>query len=75
LLGGRDQAAGRVRRAAVLDLMRAGEIGESLAAALLGLTRRQIIDLMADQQIPAGPRSSEEIDLELDRILKEAGDR
>src|SRR4051812_47247750 len=56
LLGSPAAAAARAREALVLDLLREGQIGQSHAAELLGLTRWDLLDLMARHQITSGPK-------------------
>lgn len=62
----KDAAAGRARQAVVLDLLREGSISQGKAARLLGITRHDVLDLMAKYEIPSGPRTIEELEQELD---------
>jgi predicted HTH domain antitoxin len=50
--GGEVQAAAHISRAAVIELLREGEMTSGEAAKTLNLTRRQILDLMAERDIP-----------------------
>ncbi|MGI8550230.1 MAG: hypothetical protein ACR2PL_05425 [Dehalococcoidia bacterium] len=65
LLGGYDRTAQRARAAVILDLLRSADIGESLAATLLGPTRWDLVDLMARHQVPSRPERPEETEREL----------
>ena len=56
----------RVWQALVLDLLRDAEITQGQAAKLLGVTRYDILDLMASHYIPSGPRTPEEVDREIE---------
>ena len=55
----------RAQRSLVLDLLRDGKIGQGRAARLLGITRWDILDLMARYRIPSGPLTGEEVDRDL----------
>ncbi|HZS00003.1 MAG TPA: UPF0175 family protein [Chloroflexota bacterium] len=70
LLGSPQAAAARVREALVLDLLREGQLGQSRAAELLGLTRWDLLDLMARHQIPSGPATAEEMAQEIDAVSR-----
>lgn len=59
-LGSRDQMSSRAKEALVLQLLREAEICQGLAAHILGITRWDILDLMALHQIPSGPVTAEE---------------
>jgi hypothetical protein len=56
----------RAWKALVLDLLRDARISQGRAASLLGITRYDILDLMASHYIPSGPRTPEEVDQELE---------
>ena len=60
LLGSPEVVAARVRETLVLDLLRQARISQGRAAQLLGLTRWDILELMARHAIPSGPESAEE---------------
>jgi hypothetical protein len=76
LLGERDEAAAcAARQAAILHLLRAGALSQGWAAPLLGVTRHDIIDLMADQDIPSGPLTIEEYRREVERASRLLSDR
>lgn len=61
LLGSPEEAAARARAALVFELLREGRISQGKAAQLLGLTRWDILDLMARHGIPSGPDTAEEM--------------
>lgn len=72
LLGSSEAAAAKAKKALVLQLLREARISQGRAARLLGLTRYDILDLMARDQIPSRPETVEELDEELaalDRLL------
>ena len=56
----------RAWRALILDLLRDAEITQGQAAKLLGVTRYDILDLMASHHILSGPRTAEEMREEID---------
>jgi predicted HTH domain antitoxin len=61
LLGPTPEAAAQAaRKALVLDLLRQGRVSQGRAAQVLGITRHDIIDLMAAHEIPSGPLTVEE---------------
>jgi hypothetical protein len=70
LLGSPEAAATRAKEALVLDLLREGQLGQSRAAELLGLTRWDILDLMARHQIPSGPETADEMAREIDAVRR-----
>lgn len=55
----------RAWQALVLDLLRDARISQGRAAMLLGVTRHDILDLMASQYIPSGPFTPEEVDRDI----------
>lgn len=57
----REAAAAKARQAVVLNLLRDARISQGRAGELLGLTRHDIIDLMAAYDIPSGPETIEEL--------------
>ena len=65
-LGGEEQAATRFSQAAVLELLRAGELTSGAAAEALRTSRRAVLELMARHDIPIANYAPEEIDGELD---------
>jgi hypothetical protein len=60
-LGSEERVALRAREALVMELLRAGQIGQSRAAELLGITRWDVLDLMGTYGITQGPRTTEEL--------------
>lgn len=74
LLGETDEdAACRARQATILHLLREGAIGQSRAATLLGVTRRDILDLMTQYDIPSGPQTFEEYQRDVEQAARLAG--
>ena len=61
-----DGLAERAWKALDLDLLRDAEITQGQAARLLGVTRYDILDLMASHRIPSGPRTAEEMREEIE---------
>jgi predicted HTH domain antitoxin len=70
LLGSPEGAAAKAREALVLELLREARIGQGMAAELLGLTRADVLDLMVERRIPAGPEAAEEADREIERLRR-----
>ena len=76
LLGGTAEAASdEARRAIVLDLLRQGKLSQGSAARVLGLTRHDVIDLMAAHDVPSGPSSAAELRHDIDTALAAASPR
>ena len=65
LLGTPEEVTARAAEALVLDLLRRGDIGQSKAAELLGVSRGTLLDLMVDRQIPSGAESVVELSADL----------
>ncbi len=61
LLGSPEALAAKAKEALVLELLREAQITQGKAAELLGITRWDILDLMAQYQIPSGPATVEEL--------------
>lgn len=71
LLGETDeQRARRAREAVILHLLREGAVSQGRAAALLGVTRYDILDLMATYDIPSGPQTIEEYRQEVEQAAR-----
>jgi predicted HTH domain antitoxin len=70
LLGSPEAAAARAKQALVLDLLREARISQGRAAALLGLTRWDILDLMVQYEIPSGPETAEELREEVETLRR-----
>jgi predicted HTH domain antitoxin len=60
-LGSADALTAKARQALVLQLLRDAEITQGQAAILLGITRYDILDLMAEHHILSGPLTAEEM--------------
>jgi predicted HTH domain antitoxin len=69
-LGTLDEIAGRARKALVLDLLRDARITQGQAAQLLGVTRHDILDLMALHRIPSGPLTAEEMQQDIENARR-----
>ncbi len=69
-LGPPEAVSARAKEALVLELLRESEISQGKAAELLGLTRWGIIDLMAEYEIPSGPRTAEEMQEEIEAVRR-----
>jgi predicted HTH domain antitoxin len=63
--GGEAQAAARISRAAVIELLREGEMTSGEAAETLDVTRRQILEMMAERDIPIANYDPQELPDEL----------
>lgn len=66
LIGSPETAAGRAREALIMDLVRDAAISQGKAAELLGISRWEILDLMARYRIQTGPETPEEIEREIE---------
>lgn len=66
LLGTPEAAAARAKEALVLDLLREARISQGKAARLLGISRWDVLRLMARHRIPSGPETPEELRQELE---------
>ena len=60
----------RAWQALVLDLLRDAQISQGTAARLLGVTRYDILDLMASHYIPSGPFTPEEVDRDIENARR-----
>ena len=63
-------AAAKAKEALVLDLLREARISQGKAARLLGITRWDVIDLMARHQIPSGPETVEDLEQEIEDMRR-----
>ncbi len=59
----------KAKEALVLALLREARISQGRAAELLGITRWDILDLMAQHDILSGPVTAEEVDEEM-RVVR-----
>jgi predicted HTH domain antitoxin len=69
-LGGEAAATSRITRAAVIELLRQGEMTSGEAAEALNLTRREILEMMAEGNIPIADYDPAELETEA-QILKQ----
>jgi hypothetical protein len=78
LLGSPEATAARAKQALVLDLLREVRISQGQAADFLGITRWDILDLMAQYDILSGPETPEDVDREiavLERLVQDRSPR
>src|SRR5262245_52505206 len=76
LLGETEEgAAGGGRQAVILHLLREGAISQAWAATLLGVTRHDILDLMAQYDIPSGPQTFEEYRRDVEQAAQTISNR
>jgi len=61
LIGSPDDAAARARTALLMELLREGSISQGQAAGALGVTIRDLLDLMKEHDVPSGPESPEDV--------------
>jgi predicted HTH domain antitoxin len=66
LLGSPEDAAAKTREILVAEFLREGRLSQGQAARLLGVTRWDILDLMARLGIPSGPETAEEMRREVE---------
>ncbi|MGH2352125.1 MAG: UPF0175 family protein [Chloroflexota bacterium] len=65
LLGTTQESAAAARQAVVLELLRHGRISQGRAAAVLGLSRYALLDLMAEHDVPSGALTGDEYEQDL----------
>lgn len=70
ILGSPEAAASKAKEALVLELLREARVSQGQAAQLLGLTRWDIVDLMARHQIPSGPETADEMRQEIESLRR-----
>lgn len=63
-----EDAAAFAHRSLVFELLRDARISQGKAARLLGITRREMIELMGSYRIPSGPATVDELNRELEVI-------
>ena len=68
LLGSPEAAAAKAKETLVLGLLREARITQGQAGDMLGITRWDVLDLMAKHDIPSGPDTAEEMDEEIDNL-------
>jgi predicted HTH domain antitoxin len=61
LLGSPEAVAAKAKEALVLELLREARISQGKAARLLGISRWEILDLIARHRISSGPETAEEM--------------
>ncbi|MBI4493479.1 MAG: UPF0175 family protein [Chloroflexi bacterium] len=66
LLGSPEAAIAKAKESLVLELLREARLSQGQAARLLGLTRWDILDLMAQHDIASGPETAEEARQEIE---------
>jgi predicted HTH domain antitoxin len=71
--GGESGAVARVSQAAVLELLREGEMTSGEAAEVLGVTRREVLTLMAEKNVPIANYDAAELADELDTLRRLTG--
>jgi hypothetical protein len=74
LLGSPEAAAAKAKGALVLELLREARISQGQAAGLLRLTRWEILELMAQHEIPSGPETADEMRREIEDMRRSAQD-
>jgi predicted XRE-type DNA-binding protein len=64
-LGSPEEVAAKAREALLLELLRHATLGQSRVAELLGITRSDLLDLMARHQIASGLVTPQDLDEEV----------
>jgi predicted HTH domain antitoxin len=75
LLGSPEAVANRMRLALALDRLREGRISQGRFATLLGLDRRQALELMAEHRVSSGPQSIAEAERDRESARQAGGHR
>jgi predicted HTH domain antitoxin len=70
ILGDLPTIGERAREALVLALLRDAEISQGKAAQLLGITRWDILQLMARHRIESGPETAEEMERDIENARR-----
>ncbi len=70
LLGSPENAVAKAKEALILELLREARISQGKAARLLGMSRWEILDLMAQHRIPSGPETAEEMRQEVEDLSR-----
>jgi predicted HTH domain antitoxin len=70
LLGSPETVVAKAKEALVLQLLREGRISQGKAARLLGLTRWEVLDLMAQYRVPSGPETAKEMRQEVEDLRR-----
>jgi predicted HTH domain antitoxin len=66
--GGETSAAARISKAAVMELLRQGEMTSGEAAEALNVTCRQVLEIMAERNIPVANYDPSELQDELQAL-------
>jgi predicted HTH domain antitoxin len=74
LLGSPEAAAAKAKQALVLELLREARVSQGRAARLLGISRWEILGLMAQHDIKSGAESAEEMRQDIEVARRSAGD-
>src|SRR5437763_16633354 len=74
-LGSLEELSSKAKQAFVLELLREVRISQGKAAELLGISRYDIMDLMAEHQIPIGPVTPDEIEQEMETVRRLSEER
>ena len=64
------EVPGRIREALVMELLRLERLSEAQAAAILGIVRWELLELMGRYDVPAVRMSPEELERELAKEVK-----
>jgi predicted HTH domain antitoxin len=70
LLGSPEAVAAKAKEALILELLREARISQGKAAGLLGISRWEMLDLMARHHISSGPESAEEMRQEVEDLRR-----
>ena len=73
LLGSPETAAAQAKQALVLELLREARISQGKAAEILGLTRAEMLDVLARHRIESGPETAEEMQQEVEALHRFIG--
>lgn len=73
LLGSPEDVAAQAKEALVLELLRQGRISQGKAAALLGVDRWAMLDLMSRHRILSGPVDAADVRRELADLERFSG--
>jgi predicted HTH domain antitoxin len=73
LLGSPEATAAKAKQALVLELLREARISQGRAARLLGISRWDMLELMAEHAIESGPETAEEMREDIEVARRSAG--
>jgi predicted HTH domain antitoxin len=74
LLGSPEAAAAKAKQALVLELLREARISQGRAARLLGVSRWEILDLIARHDVKSGPETADEMHHDIEVARRSVGD-